>query len=51
MKLGPATKFDKRNKTTSKKFDDGIMSANFNVIILFQFMANMELSGTQILDA
>ena len=34
MKLGPVTKLDKRNKTTSKKFDDDIMSANFDVIVV-----------------
>ena len=26
MKLGPVTKLDKKNKTTSKKFDDDVMS-------------------------
>ena len=34
MKLGPVTKLDKRNKTTSKKFDDDIMSANCDVIVI-----------------
>ena len=28
MKLAPVTKFDKKNKTTSKKFDDDVMSKN-----------------------
>ena len=28
MTLGPVTKLDKRNKATSKKFDDDAMSAN-----------------------
>ena len=28
MKLGPVTKLDKRNKTTSKKVDDNIMPKN-----------------------
>ena len=32
MKLGPVTKLDKRNKTTSKKFEDDFMSANCDVI-------------------
>ena len=36
MKLGPVTKLDKRNKTTSKKFDDGVMSENCDVIVIFQ---------------
>ena len=35
MKLGPVTKVDKRIKTPSKKFDDNIVSANCNVIIIF----------------
>ena len=33
MKLGPVTKPDKKNKTTSKKFDVDVMSENGNVII------------------
>ena len=36
MKLGPVTKLDKRNKTTSKKFDDDVMSENCDVIVIFQ---------------
>ena len=36
MKLGPVTKPDKRNKTTSKKLDDGIMSDNCDVIVIFR---------------
>ena len=35
MKLGPVTKLDKRNKTTSKKFDDDVMSENCDVIAIF----------------
>ena len=35
MKLGPVTKLDKRNKITSKKFDDDVMSKNFDVIVTF----------------
>ena len=35
MKLGPVTKLDKRNKTTSKKFDDDFMSTNCDVIVIF----------------
>ena len=35
MKLGPATKLDKSNKTTSKKFDDDVMWENCNVIAIF----------------
>ena len=36
MKPGAVTKVDKRNKTTSKKCDDGVMSENFDVIAIFQ---------------
>ena len=36
MKLGPVTKLDKKNKTTSKKCDDDAMLANCDVIVIFQ---------------
>ena len=36
MKLRPVTKLYKRNKTTSKKFDDDVMSENRDVIVIFQ---------------
>ena len=35
MKLRPVAKIDKRNKTTSKKFDDDVMSENCDVIVVF----------------
>ena len=35
MKLGPVTRLDKTNKTTSKNFDDDVMSANCDVIVIF----------------
>ena len=35
MKLVPITKLDKRSTSTSKKLDDGFMSANYVVIIIF----------------
>ena len=34
MKLEPVTKLDKRNKTTSKKFDEDVMSENCDVIVI-----------------
>ena len=34
MKLGPATKFDKRNKTSSKISNDGIMLGNCGSIVI-----------------
>ena len=35
MKCEQVTKLDKRNKTTSKKFDDDVMSENCDVIAIF----------------
>ena len=49
IKLGPV--LDKRNKTTSKKFDDDVMSKNLTSLSFFQFMANLEQSESRIPDA
>ena len=35
MKLVPAAKLDKRNKTGSTKYDDDVMSKNCDAIIIF----------------
>ena len=35
MKLGPVTKVDKKNTVTSKNIDDGVMSTNYGVIVIF----------------
>ena len=35
IKLGPVTKLDKRNKTTSKKFYDDVILTNCDVIVIF----------------
>ena len=35
MELGPVTKRDSKNMTTSKKFDDGAMSEKCDVIVFF----------------
>ena len=35
MKLGPASKHDKRSTATSKKTDDDVMSANCDVVVFF----------------
>ena len=35
MKLGAVTKIDKRNKTTSKKFDVDVMSWNCDAFVIF----------------
>ena len=37
MKLGPVTKLDKKNKTTSKNFDDDVNSEDCDVIVIFPF--------------
>ena len=36
MKLGPVTKLENRNKTTSKNFDDNVLSGNCDVIVIFR---------------
>ena len=35
MKLGPVTKINKRNTSTSKKHDDDVILENFDVIVIF----------------
>ena len=42
MKLGPGTKIYKRNKATSIKFDDDIVFANYDVIVLFSIYGQFE---------
>ena len=42
MKLGPVTKLDERNKTTSKEFDDNVMSANCDIILIFPIYGQLE---------
>ena len=48
MKLGPVTKLDKRSMTTSTKFDDDVVLADYDIIIIFQFMVDFEQSRTWI---
>ena len=48
MKLGPVTKLD---KTTSKKLDDDVLSANYDAIVIFRFMSNLEQFRSRISDA
>ena len=50
MKLGVVTKLDKRNKTTSKKFDFDVMLENCDVIVIYGFFAYLEQSGSRIPD-
>ena len=45
MKLGLITKPNKRSKTTSKNFDNDVMSENCDV------MVNLEQSGSRIPDS
>ena len=40
--LGPVTKLDKRNKTTSKEFDDDIISTDCDVIVIFPIYGQFE---------
>ena len=42
MKLGPVTKPNKKNKTTSKKIDDGIISENYDVTVIFLIYGQFE---------
>ena len=42
MKLGPATKQDKRNKMPYEKFDDDVMLVNCDVIIIFPIYGQFE---------
>ena len=40
MKLGPVTKYDKKNKTTAKKIDDDVMSEDCDVIVIFRIFCH-----------
>ena len=50
MKLGKATKLDKRNKTTSKKIDDDVCWKIVTSSSFFGFLANLQQSGGRIPD-
>ena len=51
MKLGPVTKIDNRNKITSKKFDDNVISENSDVIAIFPIYSQFGAIRSWILDA
>ena len=51
MKLGPVTKLDKRNKTTSKTFDNDIMSTNCDITVIFSIYGQFGATGSWIPDA
>ena len=42
MKLGPVTTLDKRNKKTSKHFNDDVILENYDVIIIFPIYGQLE---------
>ena len=42
MKLRPVTKLDKKNKTITKRFDDDVMQANCDVIVIFLIFCQFE---------
>ena len=50
MTLGPVTKLDKRNKATSKKFDDDAMSANCDFIVIFRIYGQFRATRRRIPD-
>ena len=51
MKLALGTKLDKRKKTTSKILAMTSCQKIVTPLSCFQFMVNLEQSGSQILDA
>ena len=51
MKLGPVTKLNKINKTASKNFTMTPCHEIVTSLLLFQFMANFEQSGSWSPDA
>ena len=54
MKLGPVSTFNKRNKTLAKTFDDDVISANCDVIVIFliygQFGATWKMDSEYIVN-
>ena len=50
MKLGPVTKLDKRNKTTSKKLTLTSCQKIVTSLSFLEFLANLEQSGGWIPD-
>ena len=51
MKIGSVTKRDKRNTATSKNVTMTSSKKNMISLSFFQFMANLEQSGSQNLEA
>ena len=50
MKIGQVSKRDTRNKATSKKSKDDVLSENCDIIVTFGFLADLEQSGDWIPD-
>ena len=50
MKLGPQSRFDKSNTTSSKKFEDEAMSVIYHVVTIFQIYDQFEQSENRIPD-
>ena len=50
MKLGRVIKLYKRNTTTVTKFDDDVVSSNYNIIVNIPIMADLEQFRSRILD-
>ena len=48
MKLGPLTKHDKSNKTTSKKIDETSCQQIVTSMLFFRFMTNLEVFNTSL---
>ena len=51
MKLGPVTKTYNRNTATSRKIEDDVMSKNCDIIVFFQFITELQPTGSRILEA
>ena len=48
MKFGPVTKPDKRNNIALKKIGNDLISANWNVIVIFPIYGQFGQSGSWI---
>ena len=51
MKFKPVTKLDKRTKKKSKRIDDGVMSENCDVIVIFPIHNQFRAIGSRIPEA
>ena len=51
MKLGPETKIDMRNRKTLKNLEDNVIWESCDFVVIFQFTANLEQSGSWIPDS